>query len=119
MSWNTYVETLENSGNVKKAAICGLDGSLWAASSGWTIKPEEVKTLNSCFSDKASLYEKGNNLLLLTSNTNNDTINNLISSGCYSFDAKSWVYSGSQQVVRMWLLLVSQVREIRTDSTGK
>ena len=44
MSWDQYVnEQLVGTGNVSKAAICGLDGSCWAKSSDWAITPEECK----------------------------------------------------------------------------
>ena len=46
MSWDQYVTTqLVGTGNVSKGAICGLDGSIWAKSEGWDIKPEEVKKI--------------------------------------------------------------------------
>ena len=45
MSWDQYITTLTGSGSVAKAAICGLDGSVWAQSPGFNIKPDEVKKL--------------------------------------------------------------------------
>lgn len=45
MSWDSYVTNLTGSGHVTKAAICGLDGSVWAQSPGFNVKPEEVKKL--------------------------------------------------------------------------
>jgi profilin len=45
MSWDQYVSNLTGSGSVAKAAICGLDGSVWAQSAGFNIKPDEVKKL--------------------------------------------------------------------------
>jgi len=45
MSWDQYVTNLTSSGSVKKAAVCGVDGSVWAQSQGFNVKPEEVKKL--------------------------------------------------------------------------
>jgi profilin len=45
MSWDQYVSNLTGSGSVAKAAICGLDSSVWAQSAGFNIKPDEVKKL--------------------------------------------------------------------------
>jgi len=45
MSWDQYVKNLTGSGSVTKAAICGHDGSVWAQSTGFNIKPDEVKKL--------------------------------------------------------------------------
>jgi profilin len=45
MSWDQYVTNLTSSGSVSKAAICGIDGSIWAQSAGFNIKAEEVKKL--------------------------------------------------------------------------
>ncbi len=38
MSWDSYIANMTGSGNIEKAAICGLDGSVWAASGGFTVK---------------------------------------------------------------------------------
>lgn len=45
MSWDQYVTNLTGSGAVSKAAICGLDGNVWAQSPGFNVKPDEVKKL--------------------------------------------------------------------------
>jgi len=46
MSWDSYVnDQLVGTGQVSKAAICGLDGSCWAKSSDWAITPEECKKI--------------------------------------------------------------------------
>ncbi|XP_063606947.1 profilin-like [Penaeus indicus] len=50
MSWDQYVsKQLVESGNVKMGAICGLDGSVWAASPDLKITQEEVKTIATNF----------------------------------------------------------------------
>ncbi|XP_071517640.1 profilin-like [Panulirus ornatus] len=59
MSWNTYVENLEKTGFVQKAAVCGQDGSVWAVSAGWDVTPAEVKKLSSSFNDKEALSQSG------------------------------------------------------------
>jgi len=45
MSWDQYVTNLTSSGSVTKAAVCGTDGSVWAQSAGFNVKPDEVKKL--------------------------------------------------------------------------
>ncbi|MEV0379731.1 profilin [Nonomuraea sp. NPDC050643] len=45
-SWQAYVEdNLLGSGKISKAAILGQQGSVWAASTGYTISPEEQQTV--------------------------------------------------------------------------
>ncbi|KAK0715842.1 profilin [Lasiosphaeris hirsuta] len=47
MSWQAYVDSsLVGSGHVDKAAIVSAAGdSTWAATSGFTVKPEELKAI--------------------------------------------------------------------------
>ncbi|KAI1495652.1 profilin [Biscogniauxia marginata] len=47
MSWQAYVDSsLVGSGHVDKAAIISVAGdSVWAASSGFTVQPAEMKNL--------------------------------------------------------------------------
>lgn len=59
MSWNSYIDNLLSSGNVKKAAICGHDGSLWAASEGWNVTPDEAKNLVTAFTNSSNLVQSG------------------------------------------------------------
>jgi len=59
MSWDQYVTNLTSSGSVTKAAICGLDGSVWAQSAGFNIKPDEVKKLIDGFKKADSLRQNG------------------------------------------------------------
>ncbi|XP_045597772.1 profilin-1A [Procambarus clarkii] len=59
MSWNTYVENLENTSGVTKAAIYGLDGSPWAASQGWTATPKQIQDIVKAFADPSSLRASG------------------------------------------------------------
>lgn len=48
MSWQGYVDTsLVASGHIDKGAIVSLAGdSVWAASSGWNLKPAELKIVS-------------------------------------------------------------------------
>ena len=40
MSWQSYVDDhLIGTGHVTQGAICGVDGSLWAASAGFDVRP--------------------------------------------------------------------------------
>jgi hypothetical protein len=40
MSWQSYVDDhLIGTGHVTQAAICGVDGALWAASAGFNVRP--------------------------------------------------------------------------------
>jgi len=56
MSWDAYVNTsLVGTGNFDKAAIFSADGtSVWAATSGWNISPDEMKKIVACFTSESS-----------------------------------------------------------------
>jgi profilin len=47
MSWQGYVDTsLVGSGHIDKGAITSVAGdSIWASSSGWNLKPDELKVI--------------------------------------------------------------------------
>ncbi|MCJ1370938.1 profilin, required for normal timing of actin polymerization in response to thermal stress [Loxospora ochrophaea] len=53
MSWQAYVDTsLVASGNIDKAAIFNAEGtSVWATSSGFNVKPEEIKEVVGAYKD--------------------------------------------------------------------
>ncbi|OTA91676.1 hypothetical protein M434DRAFT_12996 [Hypoxylon sp. CO27-5] len=53
MSWQAYVDSsLVGSGHIDKAAIISVAGdSVWAASDGFTVKPEEMKNLVAILND--------------------------------------------------------------------
>jgi len=54
MSWQAYVDqSLIGTGNIDKALIAGLDGTIWAASAGFTIPPAELKVIIDSFEDKS------------------------------------------------------------------
>ncbi|KAF9963896.1 hypothetical protein BGZ70_007116 [Mortierella alpina] len=60
MSWQTYVDSnLVGTGKVAKAAIFGLDGSLWATSADFKVGGEEVKNLIAGFADTDNIAAKG------------------------------------------------------------
>jgi len=60
MSWQEYItNSLEGSGNVKKAAICGHDGSTWASSEGFNITPAEATSMVNGFNDQNQLRASG------------------------------------------------------------
>ena len=74
MSWQSYVDTnLVGTGKVSRAAILGLKGGVWAASPGFTLKPEEqtaiVKGLDDPVPLQASgIYANGKKFLTLQAN---------------------------------------------------
>jgi hypothetical protein len=59
MSWDSYRDTLTNSGHVKYAAVCGIEGGVWSASPGLNITTEEIKTLVSGLSNSATIEQNG------------------------------------------------------------
>ncbi|KAI9295176.1 profilin-like protein [Neoconidiobolus thromboides FSU 785] len=60
MSWQAYIDSsLLGSGSITKAAIIGHDGSVWAASEGFTVKPEEASTILKGYSDASVLTTSG------------------------------------------------------------
>ncbi|KAK8199872.1 profilin [Phyllosticta capitalensis] len=54
MSWQAYVDTsLVGTGNVDKAAIFNAEGnSVWAASAGFTVAPNEMQEIVNAYKDK-------------------------------------------------------------------
>jgi len=59
MSWQEYVDNqLVGSGNVSKAAICGLDGSIWAITAGFEITAAEAGVLAKSFGSQDN-FQKG------------------------------------------------------------
>jgi len=60
MSWQEYVDShLVGTGTVRKAMIIGLDGSTWATSAGFSIKPDEAKALVAGFADSSKPLQHG------------------------------------------------------------
>jgi profilin len=43
MSWKDHVASLVATGHVSRAAIVGLNGVTWGASSGFNVDPAEAK----------------------------------------------------------------------------
>ncbi|KAF9287599.1 profilin, required for normal timing of actin polymerization in response to thermal stress [Mortierella alpina] len=60
MSWQAYVDSnLLGTGKVEKAAIFGLDGSLWATSAGFNVAGAEVQKLIAAFEDTSDIAPNG------------------------------------------------------------
>ncbi|GAA93843.1 hypothetical protein E5Q_00489 [Mixia osmundae IAM 14324] len=60
MSWQAYVDNnLVGTGKISKAAILGLQGGVWAASSGYTISPEEQKALTAGYVNSDGVQANG------------------------------------------------------------
>jgi len=60
MSWQAYVDTnLIGTGKVKRAAILGQSGGVWAANAGYTLSPDEQKTIVAAFKDPTKIREHG------------------------------------------------------------
>ncbi|KAJ5077785.1 profilin [Anaeramoeba ignava] len=60
MSWQGYVDSnLVGTGHLTQAAICGLDGSVWAKSANFNITATEIKAIVAGFADGSSLYANG------------------------------------------------------------
>ncbi|KAF9153931.1 hypothetical protein BG015_002300 [Linnemannia schmuckeri] len=60
MSWQSYVDNnLVGTGKVAKGAIFGLDGSLWATSSNFSVSAAEAKKLIAAFDDVNDIAANG------------------------------------------------------------
>ncbi|KAI9001882.1 profilin [Gaertneriomyces semiglobifer] len=60
MSWQAYVDSnLIGTGKIQKAAIHGLDGSLWATSKGFSASQTEVQAIVKGFTDASGLRASG------------------------------------------------------------
>ncbi|CAD5234496.1 unnamed protein product [Bursaphelenchus xylophilus] len=60
MSWQDLVDNnLVGTGNVAKAAICGLDGSIWAKSANFNLDGAEAATAAKAFSDPGAALANG------------------------------------------------------------
>ncbi|GJQ12398.1 hypothetical protein GpartN1_g4354.t1 [Galdieria partita] len=60
MSWQVYVDQqLLGSGRVKEAAICSLDGNIWARSAGFQASTEELKKLIATFQQTQEAAQNG------------------------------------------------------------
>ena len=63
MSWQDYVDNqLVGTGLVKKAAIIGLDGAIWAKSTAFDLQAAEGKTFATNYSDLG--HFQGNGIVL-------------------------------------------------------
>jgi profilin len=60
MSWDSYRDNLLATGQVDKAAVCGLeDGGVWTASPDFNVGPGEVKMLVSAFRSPEAIRMSG------------------------------------------------------------
>jgi len=61
MSWQAYVDTsLVSSGQVDKGAIFSAAGdSVWAATPGFNISPEEIKAIIGAYTDATNVQSNG------------------------------------------------------------
>jgi profilin len=59
MHWKYYVDQLIASGRVKEAAICGLNGDVWAQSDNFAVSKEEVIALLCGMEFPSQLYTYG------------------------------------------------------------
>lgn len=58
--WQQFVDLhLVGSGAVRKAAICGLDGQVWAKSQAFNVTPEEVQRMVAGFNNPTVLQMNG------------------------------------------------------------
>jgi len=59
MSWDSYRDTITNSGAAVKAAVVGLEGGVWSSTPGLNVTPEEIKVLISGLSNPATFQSNG------------------------------------------------------------
>ncbi|KAF9002551.1 profilin [Cyathus striatus] len=60
MSWQSYVDTnLVGSGRVTKAAILGLQGGVWAHSTGFNLTDAEQKAIVNAFKSPDKVLQTG------------------------------------------------------------
>merc|ERR1711862_279687 len=59
MSWQQYVESQMIEKKLKKGAIAGLDGNIWAKSSGFNLTAAEVKSLLDSYDDAGKMSSSG------------------------------------------------------------
>ncbi|KAI6173460.1 Profilin [Aphelenchoides besseyi] len=90
MSWQGMVDdNLVGSGAVSKAAICGLDGSIWAKSNNFNLDGNETAQAAKGFNDSGSLFAsglrfEGNKYLVLQADSER-IMGKKASDGCFCF----------------------------------
>jgi len=58
--WQAYIDqSLVGTGTVTKGAICGLDGTLWAHSSGFNPTAQELRSLVGGFANPGTIQGSG------------------------------------------------------------
>jgi profilin len=59
MSWQAYVDQQMMDKKLKKAAIAGFDGNIWAKSENFNVTPEEVKKIVENYENAAVFASSG------------------------------------------------------------
>merc|ERR1711931_43613 len=59
MSWQQYVESQMIEKKLKKGAIAGLDGNIWAKSSDFEVTAAEVRSLLDSYEDPSKMSSTG------------------------------------------------------------
>jgi profilin len=60
MSWDSYRDSLTQTGLVDKAAVCGIDdGGVWTRSPDFNIGPNEIKSIINAFRNPESVRSAG------------------------------------------------------------
>lgn len=60
MSWQSYVDDqMVGTGQIRSAAIIGLDGTIMASSAGYTLKPGEATAIINLFKNPANVFASG------------------------------------------------------------
>jgi len=59
MSWDSYRDTITNSGSVSKAAIVGVEGGVWSTSPGLDVTAEEIKAILSGLANPSTFQSSG------------------------------------------------------------
>ncbi|KAI5122862.1 hypothetical protein M0805_003155 [Coniferiporia weirii] len=60
MSWQAYVDTnLVGTGKIKRAAIIGLQGGVWATSAGYNLSTEEQRAIVAAFNNPGEAQSHG------------------------------------------------------------
>ena len=58
-SWQVYVDTNLVGAGLAQAAIVGIQGGVWATSSGITLQAKEISTLSGAFNDASGIRANG------------------------------------------------------------
>lgn len=59
MSWDSYRDTITNSGAAKMAAVVGLEGGVWSATAGLNVTVEEIRVLIGGLTNPSTFQSSG------------------------------------------------------------